>query len=67
MTKRELRMGPDGTVVIHRPELNKVLPWMVIWADPTQRSHWMTQQMSPQAVGTWSTLRPTGEHLEVLP
>ncbi len=67
MTKREMRIGPDDTVVIHTPERNRVLPWTVIWADPAQHSHWPTQQMSPQAVGAWSTLRPTGEHQEVLP
>lgn len=67
MKNREARIALDGTIAVHAPERSRALPWTVVWAEPTQHSHWHTQQLSPQAVGTWSTLRPTGEHMEVLP
>lgn len=64
MQNREARIALDGTIAMHTPERNRVLPWTVVWAEPSQRSHWHTQQLSPQAVGTWSTLRSTTEHQE---
>jgi hypothetical protein len=67
MQNREARIALDGAIAVYTPERNRVLPWTVIWAEPTQRGHWPTQQLSPQAVGTWSTLRRTTEHQEALP
>lgn len=68
MRYREERISTDGTRVIYAPErsVSPTLPWLVIWVEPGNRRHWPSQQLSPQAVGTWSTLRPTNEHQEVI-
>jgi hypothetical protein len=70
MSQREERISIDGTRVVYAPERSidpRSMPWVVIWVEPGNHRHWPLQQLSAQAVGTWSTLRSTNEREEVIP
>lgn len=53
-----LRVSPDGVVAVRDSRFygGETMPWSVVYVPAPVRSHWPSQPLSDQEVGTWDVL-----------